>query len=285
MNFRDYYVLTKPGIIYGNLITTTAGFLLASGNSVDPLLLIQVLLGTGAIIASGCVFNNIIDLDIDKAMLRTKNRPLVRKSVSTKSGFFFALGLGIFGFATLLLFTNTLTVITGLLGFAFYIGVYSFWKRRSIYGTLVGSVSGATPPVAGYLAVATQLDLAAILLFLILVFWQMVHFYAIAIYRIDEYKEARIPVWPIVRGIPATKVQMILFAVLFGVSLPLLHLFNYTGYVYLIVMSLVFFAWFKLILDAFRTAHDRNWARRVFISSQIVLLVFSLLLSVDEFLV
>ncbi len=284
MLFRDYYTLTKPGIIYGNLVTTTAGFLLAAKNSVDPVLLLQLLFGTAAIIGSGCVFNNIIDLDIDKAMARTKNRPLVRKSITTTSGFIFALTLGLVGFLILALYTNTLTLITGIVGFAFYIGVYSFWKRRSIFGTLVGSVSGATPPVAGYLAITNQVDTGAVLLFLILVFWQMAHFYAIAIYRLDDYKAAGIPVWSIKKGILSTKIQILLYMIGFGLLISLLTFFGYTGYTFIAILILFTLAWLKLAIEGFTVNNDKNWARRVFLFSQIVIVVFSILVSVDAFL-
>lgn len=284
MLIKNYYQLTKPGIIYGNLLTTSAGFFLASKSNIDFSLFCSLLSGTALVIASGCVLNNIIDLEIDRTMARTKIRPLVQNSISVKSAFLFGIVLGFTGFLLLFLFTNFLTLIAGLVGYIFYLGVYSYWKKKTIYGTLLGSVAGSTPPVAGYLAVTNQIDLASILLFLTLVFWQMAHFYAIAIYRLEEYKIAKIPLWPIVKGVQATKIQILLFTTLFGLMLPLFTYFNYSSYVYLICTLLAFLLWLRLSIQGFRVSNDKNWARRFFLFSQIVILLFSLVISVDAIL-
>jgi len=284
MLVREYYQLTKPGIVYGNLVTAAAGFLLAAKGSVDFPLFAGLLSGTALVVASGCVFNNITDVGVDGKMNRTKNRALVTETISTNAAFLFATILGLAGFVLLYFYTNLLALSAGLVGFVFYIIVYGFWKRRTIYGTLIGSVAGATPPVAGYLAAANQFDTGSALLFLILVCWQMAHFYAIAIYRLDDYKAASIPVWPTKKGIPATKVQILIFALAFGAILPLLTFFNYTGYVYLIVMLVVFLGWLRLILQGFKVENEKNWARRVFLFSQFVIVAFATFLSLDVFL-
>ena len=194
---KDYYYLIKPGIIYGNAINTAAGFFLAAKGNIDFLLLLKTLGGSSLIIASACVFNNYIDRDIDSKMTRTKNRTLVRGAVPDPIALLYGSLLGVIGFGVLIIYTNVLTVLVGATGMFFYVVMYSIWKRRSPYGTLVGSISGAVPPVAGYSAVTNSLDVGALILFLVLVFWQMPHFYAIAIRRREEYKEAGIPVLPV----------------------------------------------------------------------------------------
>lgn len=284
MLVKEYYQLTKPGIIYGNLIVTASGFLLASKLDINLLTLLALLFGTSFVIASGCVFNNIADREIDTKMTRTKNRALVKKTISTQAAVIFAFFLGITGFVVLALYTNLLTLGVGLVGFLFYVVLYGIWKRRSIYGTLIGSVSGATPPVAGYLAVTNQLDSGALLLFLILVFWQMPHFYAIAIYRFDDYKSAMIPVLPIKKGVLATKIQILFFMIAFCVCLPLFSFLGYTGYTYLAITLIVALVWLRLGFQGFSTDNDRHWARRVFLFSQIVIVTLSVMLSVGRLL-
>ena len=202
---KTYYLLTKPGIIYGNSINTAGGFLLAAKGVIDPLLFLAALIGTAFVIGSACVFNNYIDREIDEKMARTKKRALVTGDIPVKNALIFGTLLGILGFLILFSYTNLLTGVIGVIGVVMYVVVYGYFKRRTVHGTLIGSISGAIPPVAGYTAVTNLIDTGAILLFLILVFWQMPHFYAIAVYRIEDYKKAGIPVLSVVKGIPTTK--------------------------------------------------------------------------------
>lgn len=280
----EYYRLTKPGIIRGNAITAAAGFFLASKGSVDPWLLVALLVGVCLVMASGCVFNNYLDRNIDKVMERTKNRPLVTHTISTRNAIIFGTVLAIAGFLTLGLFTNYLTVLIGLIGFLDYIVLYGLAKRRSVHGTLVGSISGATPPVAGYCAVTNSFDAGAVLLFLILTFWQMPHFYAIAIRRLKDYKAADLPVLPIKKSMSATKIQISAYILLFILASSLLTFFKYTGYFYLLVMVVVGCMWLRLALQGFQARNNAIWAGKVFSFSLIVLLSFSILISIDSFL-
>jgi protoheme IX farnesyltransferase len=280
---KTYYRLTKPGIIRGNLISATAGFLLASKSDINFILLFYTLLGTSLVIASGCVFNNYLDIDIDKKMSRTKNRATVTGAVSVKNVIIFASILGLLGIGTLFLFTNVLTTILGLIGLFFYVVVYGYYKRNSVHGTLIGSISGSIPPVAGYTAVSGSLDVGAMLLFLVLATWQMPHFYAIAIYRIKDYKAASIPVLPLVKGIEATKKQMIIYMILFAISALMLWVQNYTGLVYLIIMTASSLWWIKIGITGYKTKDNDKWAKSVFKSSLLVLLIFSFMISIDSF--
>jgi len=283
MVLKDYYRLAKPGIVYGNLITTSAGFFFASQGRVNSLLLLSLLSATTLVIASACVFNNIIDLDIDCKMPRTKIRPLVRKTISPKAAFLFGTILAISGFLVLAFFTNLLTFLAGLTGYIFYLGIYSYWKRKTVWGTLVGSVSGSTPPLAGYVAVVNHLDTAAAAIFLLLVFWQMAHFYAISIYRIEEYKKAKIPVWSRVKGVFSTKIQILFFTFLFGLTLILFKTLGFASYFFLLPTIIVFLFWLKMAIEGFATKNDKNWARRFFLFSQKVILTFSVFISIDAF--
>ncbi|MEK7625907.1 MAG: heme o synthase [Patescibacteria group bacterium] len=281
--FKKYYLLTKPGIIRGNAITALAGFLLASKGNIDIWLLLATIAGISLIMASGCVFNNYIDRNIDKKMTRTKSRALVIRSVPTINALIYASLIGIAGFILLSIYTNLTTVIIGVIGFVDYIVLYGLAKRRSVHGTLVGSISGATPPVAGYTAVTGSLDVGAILLFLILVFWQMPHFYAIAIRRIDDYKKASIPVLPIKSGMKQTKIQIFLYILAFMCATTLLFITGYAGITYLIVMLGVGLYWLWIAIKGFEAKDNSLWAKSLFLFSLKVLLVFSVMLSIDVF--
>lgn len=283
---KAYYQLTKPGIIYGNALTAAAGFFLATSiNGTFSLgLFFAILAGTSLVIGSACVFNNFIDKDIDQLMARTKIRALVTGSISTKNALIFATILGVVGFILLAAFTNSLAVNIGLIGFVDYVILYGVSKRHSIYGTLIGSIAGATPIVAGYVAVTNRFDPAALILFLILVFWQMPHFYAIAIYRLDDYQSAKIPVLSITKGTKLTKIHMLLFTLAFAITVPLLTILGYTGYFYLTVMLLLSIIWLGLSLKGFRVGNEKRWARQIFLLSLIIIMALSLMLSVGAIL-
>ncbi len=279
--FKTYFSLTKPGIIFGNLITATAGFFLASKGHINLGLLLAALSGTSLGIASACVFNNYIDRDIDEKMTRTKNRVLVKRLVPVPNALIFGVVLGLLGFLILVLYVNLLTVAIGFVGAFFYVVMYSIWKRRSIYGTLVGSVSGATPIVAGYTAVTNHFDLGAIILFMILVLWQMPHFYAIAIFRLKDYTAVSLPVLPVVKGIYITKIHMLFYISAFIIAASMLTILRYTGYIYLIVVILAGFTWLGLCIKGFKTNDDKLWARKMFAFSLVVILILSVVMSFD----
>lgn len=281
-SIKSYYRITKPGIIYANVLTAIAGFFLAARGHLYPELFFAMLFGTSFTIASACIFNNVIDLKIDAKMERTKNRPLVTKSISVKYALIYASLLGILGIG-LLTFTNMLTVLIGLIGFIDYVFLYTYSKRITPIATLIGSISGAAPIVAGYTAVTNHFDLGALLLFLIMTFWQMPHFYAIAIYRLKDYQAANIPVLPSVKGIFATKIHIVLYGVAFLVAACLLTFFGYTGYLYLIGVFLTGAIWLGISLRGFWLKDSTAWARRVFFFSLITVLLLSVLLSINAY--
>jgi protoheme IX farnesyltransferase len=280
--FRRYLALTKPGIIVGNAITASGGFLLASRGTFDLVLFFAMLAGLSLVIASGCVINNYFDRDVDTLMMRTKDRALAKGIVPVRHALFFALCLGLGGVAILYSFTNLLTLGVALFGAFVYILLYTLWfKRRSTKSTFVGSLSGAVPPVIGYCAVTNTLDAGAIVLFLILVLWQMPHFFAIALYRLEDYTKAGIPVLPVRHGVMATKIQTILYINAFIVATLALTALNYTGYFYALVMSVLGIAWLVLAIQGFKAPDTKKWARRMFILSLVIIMSFSILIAVD----
>lgn len=285
---KDYYSLTKSGLVYGNLIPVIGGFAVAarvndaSGANFDAttflVTLAATLIGIAFVMASGCVFNNIIDRDVDREMARTKNRPLVEGRISLTNALAFGIALGIIGFAALALWTNWLTVGVAAAGWIAYVVLYSLWaKRRTVYGTAVGSIAGAVPPVVGYVAAAGRLDLGAALLFIILALWQMPHFFAIGIYRERDYAAAHIPILPVKRGLRTTKITMAIYIALFIIATILLFTFGYAGIFYLVVAVIIGAIWFIQSLLGFKIPENNiqdneRWARKMFFISLIVLM-------------
>ncbi|OHX17471.1 protoheme IX farnesyltransferase [Chromobacterium amazonense] len=283
MKLKRYLQVTKPGIIFGNLISAVGGFLLAAQGPVDWWLLLATVSGLVLVVASGCAINNCIDQDIDAKMTRTQKRVLVTGAMSTKAALAHGIVLGLAGFAILWRWTNPLAFGWVLFGFVIYVGVYSLYmKRNSVYGTVVGSLSGAVPPVAGYCAVTGRFDMGAAILLLMFSLWQMPHSYAIAIFRFKDYEAAGIPVLPVVRGISSAKQQIVLYILAFAAATVMLVFGGYAGYGYLAVACATSLWWLKMALSGYkRETDDRAWARQVFFFSIITITALSVMMAVD----
>lgn len=277
----NYYLLTKPGIVLGNLVTFAAGFLLASKGVLHFQLFVATLLGLAMTMASACVFNNYIDREIDKKMQRTKDRALVTGSISGPHALLFGSLLGLTGCLLLLTYTNGLTVGVAAAGFFIYVVLYSMWKRHTVYSTAIGSLAGAVPPVVGYCAVSNRLDAGAVILFAMLVLWQMPHFFAIATLHLDDYTAAKIPVLPVEKGMWRTKVHTVCYVAAFICVAALLTFFNYTGYLYLSVTTGIGLAWLWLSLEGFATSDDRSWGYDMFRLSLILITAISFTIPFD----
>ncbi|MBF0206416.1 MAG: protoheme IX farnesyltransferase [Oligoflexia bacterium] len=287
--------ITKPTIILGNIITSLGGYFLgasAANGAVGAegqhnfLQLLAMVSGLSLVVASGCILNNYTDRDIDKLMERTKNRVLVTGLVSGRSAIIYALILGIVGFSLLYFYVNLLAAILALGGFFFYVVAYAWWfKRRSIYGTLIGSIAGAVPPVVGYCAVTNSFDSGAILLFLILFLWQMPHFYAICIYRLEDYTSATLPILPIKKNIHFTKLSIIAYIIAFTLTALMPTLFGYTGRAYFAVTLLMGLSWLYLGMQGLKNSQsssDKLWSHKMFIFSIINITLLCMMISIDS---
>ena len=273
---KAYYRLTKPGIVYGNAITATAGFMLASRGHINIMTGIAMVLGLSLVIASACTINNYLDRDIDAEMDRTRRRALVSGVISGKAALVFAIVLAILGLLLLAGFTTWCAATIALFGLITYTAVYTPSKRKTAYSTIIGSIPGAVPPVVGYTAVTGRLDLAAGLLFAFLASWQIPHFYAIGIMRINDYRAAGLPIWPITRGVPSTKRQMLVYIVAFTAAAALLTLLGYTSPLFMVLALILCARWIWLGWQGQSTHEDKIWARAMFKRSLGVLIGLSL---------
>jgi heme o synthase len=279
---KNYLLVAKPGIIFGNLITAAAGFFLASKGRVDGTALLATLIGISLVVASGCVFNNCIDRKIDRKMIRTRDRALAKGIISPKIAVSYATILGIAGILLLCAATNLLSVVIVLAGLVIYVGVYSLYmKRNSVYSALIGSLAGATPPLAGYCAVTGRFDLGALILLSIFSLWQMPHCYAISVYRLDDYTAAGIPVLPVKQGTAAAKKHMVGYILAFMAATLMLTIGGYTGYSTFAVATVMGLSWLYLARSSYKAYDERLWAKRLFIFSILTISVLSVMMSVD----
>jgi len=270
---RNYYHLAKPGIIYGNVLTTVAAFLFASRWHFEFSTLIGVVAGMAFVIGSACVCNNVIDRGIDAKMERTKQRQIVTGIISIPSAVFYASFMLGFGTALLFRLTNPLTAAVAFFGWFTYVAIYTPAKHRTPWAAVLGTIPGAVPIVAGYTAITGALDTAALILFLAMAFWQLPHFYAIAIRRADEYAAADVPTLPARIGAHATKWHIVIIVALYLVAAASLTFFGFAGYTYLGIVLAFGWAWFWRTASGMRTEGEemQSWAKGVFLFSLIVL--------------
>lgn len=265
-------------------MTGLAGFLLASRWHVHVVLLLATLSGMSLVVASACVLNNYIDRNLDAAMPRTQKRVLATGQLNPWVVLVYAIVLGIAGFVLLGRYVSALVVVLGAIAYVDYIVLYGYSKRRSVHSTIIGTISGAMPIVAGYCAALGKIDVGAIILFLSMVFWQMPHFFAIAIFRMNDYAAGGIPVLPLKKGVHRTKVQMVIYTVLLVLTACSLSVFSRTGYIYGVVMALIGADWLWRGVSGFRSENDVAWARKMFFFSLRTLLVFCLMVAVGGIL-
>jgi len=264
------------------MFSVAGGFFLASRGRIDAWALLFTIIGVSLVVASGCILNNCIDRNMDRKMARTRDRVLARGLMLPGAAIFYALLLGVSGTVLLWATTNTLCVAVVLGGFITYTLVYSLYlKRRSMYATLIGSLAGAAPPLAGYCSVTGRFDLGAAILLAIFSLWQIPHSYAIAIYRLRDYVAAAIPVLPAEQGIPAAKRKIIGYILAFVTATLLLTFGGYTGYRYLAVAAVTGLFWLHMAWSGFKTSDDRLWARRLFLFSIVAITLLNVMMSID----
>jgi heme o synthase len=281
---KTYYYMTKPGLIYGNLLTVLGGYLYGVIQHPDFITFVGVLIGSALVMASGTVFNNIQDRDMDQHMTRTQKRALVTGEVSPRQATIYTVVLGSIGLAVLAASTNALTVLLGAIGLVSYAGIYTYSKPRTVHATLIGTVPGAVPILAGYAAATNRIDVSFWVLFALMFFWQMSHFYAIAVFRRKEYKAAKVPVISVSRGVPITKVLMTIFCCGYLLSVLALAYFGYGGMFYVAIMGPLALWWLAVIASGLWTDANEAWAKKVFFMSLLLLPALCITLALNAWL-
>lgn len=266
---KDFLALIKVGIVNSNAMTTFTGLWLAlhfsGAHFLDNIDLILVtLIGSSLIVAGSCSLNNYIDRDIDHLMERTKGRPTVTGRV--QPGKVALMSFLLIGAGTAFLLTTTLTAaVIGIIGVFSYVVLYTMWsKRQYVSNTIVGSISGAVPPLIGWAAVDANLDVMAWMLFAIVFVWQPPHFYALAMRRVEEYRAAGIPMLPVVKGFKATKRSIFLWVT---ALLPLPFFLPSLGIPFIILATVLNVGWLALGIYGLKLKDDIKWAKMMFIYS------------------
>ena len=241
---KSYYTLCKPNVVYMMLITAVVGMLLAQETVPSISYMFIALLGIALCSGSAAAINQVIDRNADASMNRTDKRPLPQGDISPVHASIFALVIGLLGSIILYVFVNTLTMyltIASLIGYAFIYTVYL--KRATPQNIVIGGLAGAAPPLLGWVSITNSIDPYSLLLVLIIFIWTPPHFWALAIYRKDEYAKESIPMLPVTHGVAFTKLQIVLYTIiLFLVSL-LPYIVLMSGFIYLVsafILSSIF---------------------------------------------
>lgn len=233
--WRDYLELCKPRVVALMLLTAIVGMYLAAPGAVSFSTLLAVLSGIGFCASGAAAINHLVDRRIDAMMVRTQKRPIAEGRLSSREAAYFAAILCLFGFWVLAAFVNALTAILTLVSLIGYAGIYTgYLKRATPQNIVIGGLAGAAPPLLGWTAITNQLDPQAYLLVLIIFTWTPPHFWALAIYRFEEYKTAQIPMLPVTHGILFTKLNILLYTVLLFIVTILPFLVRMSSWLYLL---------------------------------------------------
>lgn len=281
-SWRDYWELCKPRVVALMLLTVLVGMYLAVPGWIEMKLQIFTLLGIGCCASSAAAINHVVDRRIDLLMTRTKNRPMARGVVSLKQALIFAGIIGFIGMSLLLWQVNRLTAILTFASLIGYAAIYTgFLKRATPQNIVIGGLAGAMPPLLGWTAVTNHFDPQALLLVLIIFTWTPPHFWALAIYRIEDYKKAEIPMFPVTYGINLTKLNIVLYTILLIIVSTLPYLVGMSGGIYLIgtlIIGMRFLYWAISLYFSERAVI----AMRTFRFSIVYLMVLFVLLLVDH---
>ena len=282
---KSYYQLCKPNVVYMMLICAFVGMLLAEESVNSYGYLFVALLGITLCAASAAAINQVVDRNTDASMTRTDQRPLPQGEISASHASIFAFVIGLMGALTLYFFVNTLTMIltlASLVGYAFIYTIYL--KRATPQNIVIGGLAGAAPPLLGWSSVSNTIDPYALLLVLIIFVWTPPHFWALAIYRKDEYAKESIPMLPVTHGVVFTKLQIVLYTIiLFIVSiLPYVVLMSGEIYFFSALTLSTIFLYYSINLYF---SNDNEDAMRTFNFSIYYIFLIFIALLIDHFLI
>jgi protoheme IX farnesyltransferase len=282
---KSYYILCKPNVVYMMLICALVGMLLAEDSVSSVSNIIISLLGIALCSGSAAAINQVVDRKADASMTRTDQRPLPQGELSPFHASCFAFVIGLVGALILYFFVNTLTMLltlASLIGYAFIYTIYL--KRATPQNIVIGGLAGAAPPLLGWAAISNTIEPFALLLVLIIFAWTPPHFWALAIYRKDEYAKESIPMLPVTHGVAFTKLQIVLYTIILFIVSILPYIVLMSGAIYLIsavILSSIFMYYsIRLYLS-----DDDSYAMKTFnFSIYYIFLIFVALLC-DHYLI
>jgi heme o synthase len=282
--WQDYLALCKPKVVSLIVFTAVVGMFLATPGMVPWDILIYGTIGIGLAASSAAAINHVVDHRIDTVMARTNRRPLPEGKVSVLNAIIFAWFLGTISMGILAFLVNPLTAgltAASLIGYAFIYTMYL--KRATPQNIVIGGAAGAAPPVLGWTAVTGTLDPNSLLLFLIIFAWTPPHFWALAIYRRDDYAKVDIPMLPVTHGVEFTRLHILLYTIVLFIVTLLPYLVGMSGMFYL-VGAVLLGGGFLYYAIRMQYDHADRLAMQTFSFSIIYLMLMFAFLLVDHYI-
>ena len=283
INLHSFYQLMKPRVMSLVIFTCVVGLIIAPVQ-VDlitaTLSLAAVALGAGA---AGSL-NMWYESDLDALMKRTCLRPIPTGKVKKENALIFGIITSIVSVLALYFFSNFLSALMLTITILFYVVVYTMWlKQRTPQNIVIGGAAGAFPPIIGWTIATNSISLEPLLLFLIIFFWTPSHFWALSLYKTDDYSNAKIPMLPVVSGIKITKINIFIYSIiLFLISLSP-YFFGFNGLIYLFVNSIlgIYYVYlcYKLLVT---TNEDKVIAKKIFVYSILYLFLIFIIILIDS---
>ena len=275
----------KPRVMSLVIFTCAVGFLTSNPNlkTFDAIMaIILVAIGSGA---AGCL-NMWYEADVDALMTRTCLRPIPTGKINRQQALLFGIFLTIFSVGVLNYFTNFLSAFLLFFTIAFYLFVYTIWlKRKTPQNIVIGGIAGSLPPVIGWAISTNSISIVSMSLFLIIFFWTPSHFWALSLYKADDYKKAKIPMMPITDGVERTKLYILIYSFLMLPVVILPYLINFSGLIYIVPTMMLTLYYNFICYDLYR--HNKNKfdlkkAKKVFGYSILYLFLIFLLFLLDN---
>jgi len=286
VSWYDYYQLCKPRVVALMLLTSLAGMFLATPNAVPIDILFWGTLGIALCAGSAATINQLVDRRIDILMTRTSHRPIATGRIPPLGACGFAMIIGIAGLLILSLFVNHLSAwltFCSLIGYAFFYTI--ILKRATPQNIVIGGAAGAAPPLLGWACVTGDVSPYALLLVLIIFTWTPPHFWALAIYRREEYAKADIPMLPVTHGVKFTKLCILLYTLLLVAITAFPYITGMSGLIYFssaMVLGIIFISY---AVRLFRAQHEDKIARATFSYSIYYLMMLFIALLIDHYFI
>jgi len=246
---REFIVLTKPRVNLLIMFTAIVGMLLAHQSTLNYELILFSSIGIGLAASAAAIINHVVDQKIDSIMDRTKSRPLVNGSIKPLHAIYFALFLSITSITMLYLLMNVLTALLTLLSIIIYSVIYSVYlKNLTSQNIVIGGIAGAMPPLLGCTSITNQIEPFPLVLFLIIFLWTPPHFWALAVYKYEDYKKANIPMLPVTHGRDFARLHIFLYSILLFCITLFPYILGLSGFIYLTGVVLI---GLKFVIDSY----------------------------------
>ena len=258
---REFIVLTKPRVNLLIMFTAIVGMLLAHQSTLDYELILFASIGIGLAASAAAIINHVVDQRIDSIMDRTKSRPLVNGSIKPLHAIYFALFLSITSITMLYLLVNALTALLTFLSIIIYSVIYSVYlKNLTSQNIVIGGIAGAMPPLLGWTSITNQIEPFPLVLFLIIFLWTPPHFWALAVYKYEDYKKADIPMLPVTHGRDFARLHIFLYSILLFCITLFQYILGLSGFIYLTGVVLI---GLKFTIDAYSLMISKSAAEAI----------------------